>query len=96
MAVPIPYRSGHGSDRDVLKGRFELGERTISQSPSHSYFYAKEVLKDRFELGESIITYSPHFYYYIKYVVKGRLADWEPMLMGNKDMSDNYLQALMQ
>jgi hypothetical protein len=41
--------------RNILKGRFELGEPTIATDANYSYLYAKNILKGRFELGEPII-----------------------------------------
>ena len=45
----------HYYARDVLKGRFELGEKAISMSARYSYYYARDILKGRFELGEKAI-----------------------------------------
>jgi hypothetical protein len=42
--------------REVLKSRFELGEKAISNNSEYSYLYAREVLKSRFELGEKAIS----------------------------------------
>ena len=39
--------------REVLEGRFELGEDIISKDGYHSNMYAREVLKGRFGLAES-------------------------------------------
>jgi hypothetical protein len=44
----------------VLKGRFQDGEKAISTDAEYSYRYAKDVLKDRFEAGESAILSSAY------------------------------------
>ena len=57
--------------RDVLKGRFELGEKAISKDTYYSYYYAYEILKDRFELGEETISKDADFsYHYALNVLK--------------------------
>lgn len=42
--------------RDIIKGRFILGEDVISYDPCYSFEYAKNIVKGRFELGEDIIS----------------------------------------
>lgn len=51
------YRYG----KEVLKGRFELGEGAIATDAQVSYLYARDVLKGRFLLGETPISKSPHY-----------------------------------
>ena len=45
---------------NVLEGRFELGEESISKSGNYSSAYALYVLYDRFILGEEAIKQSSH------------------------------------
>ena len=40
---------------DVLKTRFEAGEKIIATSAYYSYCYARDVLNGRFEAGEEKI-----------------------------------------
>lgn len=42
--------------RDVIQGRFILGEDAISKHTPYSYWYARIVLRGRFELGETVIS----------------------------------------
>lgn len=51
------YRYG----KEVLKGRFKLGEEAIATDAQVSYLYAKDVLKGRFLLGEKTISKDPHY-----------------------------------
>lgn len=44
---------------NIIKGRFEEGEPTISRHPTFSALYATEVLKDRFPMGENAISQKP-------------------------------------
>lgn len=47
--------------RDILKGRFELGEELIIKDSEYSYWYARIVLRGRFELGEELISTSSKY-----------------------------------
>ena len=47
--------------KDVLEGRFEIGEPAIATDQEFSYGYARFVLKGRFELGEKIIKSSTYY-----------------------------------
>ena len=47
--------------RDVLKGRFELGEPTIAKDAKTSYYYARDVIKGRFILGEEAIAKDEYY-----------------------------------
>ena len=59
--------------RDVLRGRFALGEAAIARDTYNSCWYAIEVLKRRFELGEPAIARDPQSsYLYAKAVLKGK------------------------
>ena len=40
--------------KDVIKGRWELGEAIIATDAYWSYYYARDVIKGRFPLGESL------------------------------------------
>ena len=51
--------------KNVLKGRFEKGEKAIAINSYYSCWYAKNVLKGRFELCEYVlIKYSLTRYYH--------------------------------
>ena len=55
--------------RDVLKGRFELGEESISKNSELSYYYARDILKGRFTDGENVIKKcTDHSYMYNKFM----------------------------
>jgi hypothetical protein len=47
--------------RDVIKGRFEMGEPVIAKNMYSAYAYARKIIKGRFELGEKVIM-SDDFY----------------------------------
>lgn len=56
--------------RDVLGGRFELGEPAISTNAADAYKYAQNVLEGRFEVGEEAIAKDPEYSaLYAKYVL---------------------------
>ena len=66
--------------RDVLKGRFEVGEEFISTDAHHSLVYAN-ILNKRFELGEEAISGEAyHSFNYAKCVLKGRFILGEEMI----------------
>ena len=68
--------------RDVIKGRFELGEPVIAQDHKWAYMYAAYVLEGRFELGEPIIAKNAQYaYYYAHDVLKGRFQLGEPIIL---------------
>lgn len=53
--------------KEIIKGKFKLGEEIISKDWFYSWFYswcyAKNVLKSRFRLGEKVITKTGNFNY---------------------------------
>lgn len=51
-----------------IKGKFEKGEKLLSQSLWHSCRYAKEVLNDRFLIAENAIMSSEYKERYINFV----------------------------
>ena len=55
MVVASPLYSLYYA-RDVIKGRFELGEPSIATKAEYSFLYALWVLNGRFELGENSIS----------------------------------------
>jgi len=67
--------------RNVIKGRWKLGEAAISEDAIHSYFYARDIIKRRFVLGEAAISESPWYihaqWWYAYDVIKG---NWTPEL----------------
>ncbi len=50
--------------RDILKGRFILGEQAISMDAQWVFIYATRVLKERFILGEKVIKDSAYGIHY--------------------------------
>ena len=50
--------------RNVIKGRWVLGEAAISERSGFSYWYASDVVKGRFVLGEAAISESFLFSYW--------------------------------
>ncbi len=61
--------------RDVIKGRWVLGEAAISESFLFSYCYARDVVKGRFVLGEAAISESFLFsYWYATNVLNNCIA----------------------
>jgi len=64
--------------REIIGGRFELGEDAISEDAEYSYLYARNVIKGRFILGEAeIIKDSEYSYLYARNVLRG---NWTPEL----------------
>lgn len=77
--------------RDVLKGRFKLGEISIATCRSHSYNYAVEVIKCRFELGENAISTDCNLSYnYAKLILKGRFELGEAAMLYDEEISYKY------
>ncbi len=50
---------------NILKSRFELGEKAISKSGHESYYYAVDTIKERFLLGEKSIKESTYWDMYV-------------------------------
>jgi hypothetical protein len=63
--------------RDVVKGRYQEGERYIARSAKYSYLYAYFILKKgRFELGEKkIFKDEEHSFHYAHKIMRGRLPE---------------------
>lgn len=86
--------------RDVIKGRFELGEPAIAENTEYSYYYASEVIKGRFELGEPAIAGSARYSYeYARDIIKGRFPAGEKALIisylkSGTSYFDEYLELL--
>ena len=79
--------------RNVLCGRFELGEPVIAKYPYYSICYARDVLKCRFELAEPIIaTHSYFSYWYADEVVKGRFELGENAISSDTNIKNKYKQ----
>jgi len=69
-------RRSYGYARDIIKGRFQLGENAISQDITRSYYYARNVLGDRFQLAENTISQSAEYsYLYARDIIKGKLPE---------------------
>jgi len=78
--------------KDVLKGRFEMGEDAISKDARYSYLYAIDVFKGRFKTGEKAISKSASYScYYAEYVLKGRFEVGEKAI--SKDAYYSYCYA---
>ena len=92
-SAPNAYRYA----RDILKGRFELGEVTIANDSYLSLMYASEVLKDRFELGEPVIAknYKDSFAY-AHYILKGRFELGEPSIAVDSFYSYYYARDVLK
>lgn len=57
--------------RQVLRDRFELGEKSIATDAFYSYMYSRYVLHSRFKLGEPVInTDEEYSYKYDRDVIK--------------------------
>lgn len=57
----------------ILRGRFETGEKSISESPVWAVKYARFIVKNRFHMAEENIAKDPESCYeYFKHVMKGR------------------------
>ena len=88
LTDPIPELEGRISksaklsyaySRYIIKGRWELGEKTICKSISISLKYAADVLNGPFQLAEQTYLFNPEFAYnYALKVIKGRWVDGEP------------------
>jgi hypothetical protein len=74
-------RYSYAYAREIIKSRFQLGEKLISQNPTYSYYYALNILRDRFKLGEKSISQNTEYSYrYAQNIIKGKL----PEFMHNK------------
>jgi hypothetical protein len=77
--------------RNILEGRFPLGEPDIAKDGEYSYYYAEDVLKGRFELGEPAIAKSAEYsYLYARDVLKGKFPLGEPAIKRDKKNWDDY------
>ena len=77
--------------RDVLKTRFETGEKVIATDVLYSYWYARDVLKTRFEAGEKIIaTDARCSYWYARHILKTRFEAGEKAIATNAWCSYQY------
>jgi len=57
--------------KDVIKGRWELGEPTISKYAEYSYFYARYVIKGRlpdFMHNQMILNNNEYTKYYVEFI----------------------------
>lgn len=74
---------------DVIRGKFEQGEESISKDAWYSYLYASNVLGGRFVLGESTIsTLGGDSYMYARNVLKERFLVGEEMIKKSKYRKD--------
>ena len=82
--------------REVIGGRFELGEETIAKSSLYSYLYARNVLKGRFELGEAAIALNAaQSFFYAKDVLHSRFPLGEKSISKEKKISESYQKFLL-
>lgn len=78
--------------RQVVKGKFELGEKEIAYSEYYSLEYAKEVIEGRFELGEDAIANTGKYAIeYAREILKGRFEKGEPNILLHSSLSLSYL-----
>jgi hypothetical protein len=93
--LSLILRSGYWSyiyARDVIRGRWEAGERIIASNAHISCAYARDVIRGRWEKGESEIARdSLASYYYARDVIRGRFYLGEVNIKG-KDISLEYEQ----
>lgn len=81
--------------RYVLKGRFELGEGSISKDSENSCSYAYRILKGRFKIGEEVIAKSPSSsLFYAERILHGRFLLGEKTLSNHPTHYSNYIQFL--
>jgi hypothetical protein len=77
--------------RNVIEGRFKLGESAIAKDARYAYEYARDVIKGRFELGEQVITADARYAYsYARDVIEGRFELGEPAIVANAHYSYVY------
>lgn len=69
--------------KDVVCGRWPMGEEAISKSYTHSFLYAREIIRGRFELGEAAIARNGCYsYLYAIHIIKGRFELGEDAIYG--------------
>lgn len=67
--------------KDVLKGRFKLGENQIAKSSVYVYLYARHVIKGRWPEGEPKLMKDPYWaLWYAIDVIKNRWPEAEPAI----------------
>ena len=72
---------------DILKRRFEAGEKAIATNTKYSYLYARDILKGKFEAGEkAIATNAWCSYRYAADVLKERFEAGENIILAAKHM----------
>jgi hypothetical protein len=77
--------------KNVIHGKFPLGEAAIAKDSYYSYYYARDVLKGRFPLGEPAIAKDAEYsYWYAKYVLKGEFPLGEPAIKRDKKNWKGY------
>jgi len=83
--------------KDVIKGKWELGEPTISKDARYSFLYALDVIKGRWEKGEPVISKDACYSYcYARDVIKGRLPDFmhNQMILENNRYTKDYVKII--
>jgi hypothetical protein len=82
---------------NVVKGRWEKGERIIITDPFRSYLYALIIIKGRWEKGERIIaTDADCSRRYACYVIEGRFELGEPAIMSNMNEAYDYAKFVLK
>jgi hypothetical protein len=67
--------------RDVVKGRWLVGEPAIATDPEYAYWYAVDVVRGRWKGGEPVLARHPRFASaYAINAVKGRFIEGEKAL----------------
>ena len=61
---------------EVLKNRFEAGEKAIATDVGHSYHYVRDVLKGKFQLAEEKILNSIYKQEYLDFLKEKGIMIW--------------------
>ena len=83
--------------RDVIKGKWEGGEKSIATRPECSYWYASYIIKEKWEEGEkSISTDSECSYLYAYNIIKDRWEDGEKSIATDSEWSYLYARDVLK
>jgi hypothetical protein len=77
--------------KEIIKGRWPEGEKTIASSPNDAWIYAMDVVKGRWPEAEPGISKEPHAAYnYARYVIKGRWPEGEKAIATDPEYAERY------
>lgn len=83
--------------KQILKGRFELGEEAISKNIYYSFYYSVRVLANRFKLGEAVISQNPYYSHnYVFYVLKCKFELGETAISQDSNYSYEYSKIIQK